>query len=77
MKYYGFIYKPPTNELIAEWGSSMPIKWPDPENVKMYDSEGKEVPIPKCDKCQAFKQEVIGLNAYTWICTNGCENKSN
>jgi hypothetical protein len=57
-----------------EFGSSSPVRWLKPEQVKMYDSEGNEVPIPKCDICGFHKCEVIGRSATAWICMNGCNN---
>lgn len=59
------------HDLECEFGSSIPVRFINPEDVKMYDNEGKEVPIPKCEKCGNIKQQIIGKNACAWIC-NDC-----
>jgi len=62
--------------MECEWGSSMPVRFLDISQVKMYDSDGKEVKIPKCEKCGYHKSEVIGREYCAWICMNGCDNDS-
>jgi hypothetical protein len=52
--------------LEAEYGSSHPIGM---VNVKAYDASGKEIEIPKCDKCGCHKSQLIGRDAFIWICT--------
>ena len=59
--------------MECEWGSSMPVRFLEPSQVKMYDSDGKEIEIPKCEKCGQYKNEVIGREYCAWICINGCE----
>jgi hypothetical protein len=62
--------------LEAEWGNEFPVRWLDPANVKMYDSDGKEMEIPKCEICGAFKQCLIGLTAHLWICGTCIEDSA-
>lgn len=54
--------------LRAEWGSSQPVNFLNPSQVKMYDSDNNEIVIPKCEKCQCFKGQVIGKESFMWIC---------
>jgi hypothetical protein len=56
-----------------EFGSSMPIRFLGPENISAYNSDGKEIIIPKCDKCQSFKSEIIGKTYWMWFCPS-CGN---
>jgi hypothetical protein len=72
-----FVYKPPKiyNESnmpppipISEWGSSQPVRFLDPSQVKCYDSEGKEIVIPKCKKCEVYMNQIIGKTHWAWIC---------
>lgn len=55
--------------LRCDFGTSQPIRWVKPEQIKMYDSDGIEQPIPKCEKCGYAKTEIIGKRACTWLCT--------
>ena len=63
--------------FIEEWGSSQPIRFLDESMVTAYDSEGKEMEIPKCEKCGNFKCQIIGKEYWAWVCTIGCENGNN
>ena len=63
-----FVYKPPSSELQTEYGSSQPVRFLDPSQVKCYDSENKEIVIPKCSKCHQYKMQVIGKTHWAWIC---------
>ena len=56
-------------DLTCEYGSSHPVRFPNPENVKLYDSENNEICIPKCQKCGIHKCQIIGKNAYMWFCS--------
>lgn len=49
-----------------EYGSVEPIRFGNP---KMYDSNRKEVEIPKCEVCGYHKCQVIGAQAFAWVCT--------
>lgn len=53
------------SELTAEFGSATPIGF---ANAKCYDATGKEIVIPKCEKCGCHKSIVIGVNAFAYIC---------
>ena len=68
-----FVYRPikefGEGKLESEFGSSMPIRWPDPSCVTMYDRKGNAMEIPICDKCGACKSQLIGKEAFKWICT--------
>ncbi len=54
--------------MECEFGTSMPIRFLSPENVKAYDSEGKEMIIPKCERCDDFKNQLIGKKSFMWLC---------
>lgn len=58
-----------SDKLQCEYGTCSGVRFLNPSHVKMYDSEGKEVCIPKCDKCGYHKSQVIDLNSFTWICS--------
>jgi hypothetical protein len=60
-------------ELIFsnEFGSIHPIRFLNPSQVKCYDYEGNEIIIPKCDKCNSHKTQVIGKDSFTWVCSCG------
>lgn len=58
---------------MAEFGSVGNVGFLDPENVKMYGEDGNEIKIPKCEKCGVHKCQVIGKNAFAWICINDCD----
>lgn len=64
--------------MEVEFGGAFPVRFLKPKDVKMFDSDGKEMEIPKCEHCGAYKTEVIGLKYCTWICCNcvvPCEPK--
>jgi hypothetical protein len=63
-----FIYIPHSGELREEFGSSMPLRFLGPSDVKCYDSENNEIVIPMCEKCGIHKGEVIGLTCSAWVC---------
>ena len=50
-------------EYIAEYGGSVRFA-----NMKAIDSDGNEIITPKCDKCQVHKNQLIGTEAFMWIC---------
>ncbi len=56
------------SELMSESGSLHPIHFLDPENVIAINEDGKEICIPKCQKCGIHKCQVIDQNAYMWFC---------
>lgn len=58
--------------LIEEYGCSSPVQFTDESTVTAYDSQGNEMEIPKCDKCDQFKCQVIGKERFAWMCMNGC-----
>jgi len=65
-----FVYKPPQDsEVQAEFGTSYPIRWIGEGEIKCYDQDGNELKIPKCEKCDAYKSQLIGEHGYIWICT--------
>lgn len=43
-------------------------------HVTLHDSEGKEIEIPKCPKCDVHMTQVIGRESFMWICTMRCDN---
>lgn len=58
------------NEKIKEeFGSSQPVRFLGPENVTMYDSEGNEIEIPKCEICGSRKQELMDNESSTYFMT--------
>ena len=59
----GWVFK---GELEWEFGSISPIG--TFSSVKMYDANNNEIEIPKCDKCESFKQELISPSAVAWVC---------
>jgi len=58
-----------STELQTEYGTLGNVRFLNPDNVKIYDGEGKEVCIPKCDKCGYYKSEIISSTHHTWLCT--------
>lgn len=54
----------------CEYGSCNPIRFPEPQSVGFFDSDGNEIEVPKCDKCGSFKNPLIGKEAFQWICMN-------
>ncbi len=63
-----FVFKNLQNILQENWGSCIPLTFPKPEDVKLYDSEQNEVVIPQCSKCNAFKNQIIGKESFMWFC---------
>lgn len=64
--------------MEEEYGTCLPIRFLNPEQVKAYDCEGNEIEIPLCEHCGYHKTEVIGLKYSAWICCNcvvECETK--
>ena len=57
------------NIYEIEYGTSMPINW---ETSRLFDSEGKEIEVPKCEKCGNYKNCLSGKESYIWICGMGC-----
>jgi hypothetical protein len=55
-------------KLKSEYGTTQAVRFIDTSNVKMFDKDNKEIPIPKCEKCGAFKTYISGKDAFTWIC---------
>lgn len=39
-------------------------------NATMFDNEEKEVEFPKCEKCNEYKQCIIGKESFKWLCMN-------
>jgi hypothetical protein len=62
--------------MELEFGGQ-PIRFLNINNVRVYDSEDKEIEIPKCKECDAFMTCLIGLTHYTYVCNCGyqCEPK--
>lgn len=52
--------------LEAEYGP--PGAFRLPLKVTAYDSSGKEIEIPRCDICGNGKTQIIGKNAFCWVC---------
>jgi len=42
--------------------------------VEILYTDGKEIETPKCEKCNEYKQCIIGKYAYAWICPT-CQSK--
>jgi len=55
--------------LIAEYGSASNLHFP---KGTAYDSSGKEIIEPICDKCKELKNAIYGKETMAWICLNGC-----
>lgn len=53
-------------EFGPDWGNNF-------GGGTLYDSKGKEVKIPECDKCRGLKSMMIGRDAFDWVCF-GCMN---
>ncbi len=60
------------DEFIAEFGGNM--RFLNPENMSLIDSEGKEIEIPLCTKCDKFMNIMIGKEAFKWFC-NFCPSE--
>lgn len=56
--------------MIEEFGSSISIRFLNPQCVKIFDCNGNEIEVPKCDKCGNFKNQIIGKEAFAWVCMN-------
>lgn len=57
------------SEIREEWGNILRFL-----DAKAYDADGKEIIVPKCEKCQKYKNMIIGKTASDWICMNGCKH---
>ena len=53
-------------EILCEYGGIPKFRIPD--SVRMYDEEGNEIEIPKCEKCGGYKTQIIGKNCSALIC---------
>lgn len=55
------------NSLQAEYGSCANLGF---ANMKahLYDADGNEIDIPKCNKCEKEMNSIIGKNAIGWFC---------
>lgn len=53
------------NEPSIEYGSCGYVRFLD---VKTYDTDGKEIEIPICDKCEVHKNHFYGKECFKWIC---------
>jgi len=62
----GFVYRP--LGLQEEWGTSHPVRFAGPGMVTLNDSEGNEIEIPKCEKCDNYKNQIIGKECFKWYC---------
>ena len=40
----------------------------DPGMVTLVDVSGTELEIPKCEKCDNYKNQIIGKEAFMWYC---------
>lgn len=64
------------DELECEFGSSSPVRFTNSDNVRLYDGNGKQIEIPKCEKCGKYKIELIGMTISKWVCgTCYCEEE--
>lgn len=59
-------------ELEAEYGSIIPVGFLQPT---LHESSGKEIEIPKCPRCKHSMCQVVGKEAFAWMCFT-CYNKS-
>jgi hypothetical protein len=57
------------SEIREEWGNVPRFAY-----VEAFDTEGNEIVVPKCEKCQKYKNMIIGKTAFDWICMNGCKH---
>ena len=55
-------------DLEEGFVSLIPIRFLSHAQVSMYDSEDKEIEIPKCKECDNFKNQLIGKESFMWIC---------
>ena len=57
--------------MREEWGTSENVSWPGapgcPWTVKGYDADGNEIKNPQCDRCGAYKCQIIGTQAVAWV----------
>lgn len=65
----GFVFKRLDNILQEEWGSNTGVRFLDPKHVKLYDSDNKEVEIPKCETCGQYKSQLVGRKSFIWVCS--------
>lgn len=63
----GFVFKKLGKILDEEWGGTG-IRFLDPKQIKLYDSENKEVVIPKCETCGMHKSQLMGKESFIWVC---------
>jgi len=56
------------DNLKCKFGCTQPIRFLDEENVTAYNSNGKEMIIPKCKKCNVHMAQLIGQTSSTWLC---------
>ncbi len=56
--------------MIAEFGSSHPVRFMEKSSVRMIDEDGNESEIPTCNKCHNAKCMIVGSGFYDWICSN-------
>lgn len=50
--------------------------WVKMEHNKFYNAKGDEVVVPRCERCNALKICVYGVEKSYWICAeHGCETK--
>lgn len=33
-----------------------------------YNADGNEITVPRCEKCGAYKNQLIGKESFIWIC---------
>lgn len=67
MKYEDVpIIKPTQFKYESEYGTSMPVRFLKPSQVKMYDTEGKEV---FCSCGKPAGSAIIGKDASIAMCT--------
>ena len=58
-------YEIPKETLQCEYGSVGNIGFAEAE---MVDAAGNVVEIPRCEKCQGYKNCMIGKLAFSWFC---------
>ena len=61
------IFKPPTNEPKAEYGSCFSVRFADMKYT-ICDSEGNEIPVPTCKVCGKQMSSIFGKETMAWYC---------
>lgn len=54
------------DEMIAEFSGN--VRFLNPKNVSLVDSEGTKIEVPLCPICNKFMSMLMGKEAFKWSC---------